>query len=135
MAEITDKEMKVLIKAQQGEMDAVPMYLALADAVKNKKDAQVFRQLAAEEGRHAAVFKALTKQTLQPKKMKAVALPLLYRLLGKKRLYPLIAQGEYAAVKTYQPVVERFPETASVRDDEKRHGDTVMALLENMEET
>lgn len=28
-------------------------------------------------------------------------------------------------------MVERFPETGSVRDDEKRHGDTVMALLDN----
>lgn len=135
MAEITDRDMKVLLKAQQGEMDAVPMYLALADAVADEQDARTFRQLAAEEGHHAAVFKALTNQTLQPKKLKAVALPLLYRLLGRKRLYPLIAQGEYAAVKTYQPVVERFPETSSVRDDEKRHGDTVMALLENVEES
>lgn len=131
MAGITDKEMKILLKSQQGEVDAVPMYLALAEVVKDEKDVRTFRQLAAEEGHHAAVFKALTKQTLKPKKLKAVALPLLYRLLGRKRLYPLIAQGEYSAVKTYKPVVERFPETASVRDDEKRHGDTVMALLDN----
>lgn len=131
MTEITNKEMKVLLKSQQGEVDAVPMYLALAEVVKDEKDAQTFRQLAAEEGHHAAVFKSLTKQTLAPKRLKAFALPKLYKLLGKKRLYPLIAQGEYAAVKTYKPVVERFPETASVRDDEKRHGDTVMALLDN----
>lgn len=131
MADITDKEMKILLKSQQGEVDAVPIYLALAEVVEDEKDARTFRQLAAEEGHHAAVFKALTKQTLAPKRLKAFALPKLYKLLGKKRLYPLIAQGEYAAVKTYQPVVERFPETASVRDDEKRHGDTVMALLDN----
>lgn len=135
MAEITDKEMKVLLKSQQGEVDAVPMYLALAEVVKDEKDARTFRQLAAEEGHHAAVFKSLTKQTLQPRRLKAVMLPKFYKMLGKKRLYPLIAQGEYAAVKTYQPVVERFPETASVRDDEKRHGDTVMALLNKVEET
>ena len=131
MAEITDREMKVLLKSQQGEVDAVPMYLALAEVVKDEKDARTFRQLAAEEGHHAAVFKALTGQTLAPKRLKAIALPGLYRLLGRKRLYPLIAQGEYAAVKTYQSVVERFPETAGVRDDEKRHGDTVMALLDH----
>ncbi len=50
MAAITDKEMKVLLKSQQGEMDAVPMYLALAEVVKDEKDARTFRQLAAEEG-------------------------------------------------------------------------------------
>jgi len=130
MTDITDKEMKVLLKSQQGEVDAVPMYLALAEVVEDEKDARTFRQLAAEEGHHATVFKSLTKQTLAPKRLKTVALPKLYKLPGKKRLYPLIAQGEYAAVKTYRPVVERFPETASVRDDEKRHGDLVMALLD-----
>ena len=78
------------------------MYLALAEVVEDEKDARTFRQLAAEEGHHAAVFKALTKQTLTPKKLKAVALPLLFRLLGRKRLYPLIVQGEYAAVPKYK---------------------------------
>ena len=44
-------------------------------------------------------------------------------------LYPAIAQGEYAAVKTYAPVAEKFPEVESVKNDEKRHGDTVKGLL------
>ena len=120
---------KTLLKAQQGELDAVLMYNALADAVKDKNDADTFRRLAAEEGGHAAVFRKLTNRTLRPKKTMAVMLPLLYRVLGKKVLYPLIAKGEYSAEKTYAPVVERFPEVQSVKDDEKRHGDTVMALL------
>ena len=44
-------------------------------------------------------------------------------------LYTAIAQGEYAAVKTYAPVAEKFPEVESVKNDEKRHGDTVKGLL------
>ena len=122
-------ERKTLLKAQQGELDAVLMYNALADAVKDKTDAETFRQLAAEEGRHAAVFKNLTNRTLQPKKTLATLLPILYKLLGRKRLYPIIAKFEYGAVDTYAPVAERFPEVQSVKDDEKRHGDTVNGLL------
>lgn len=45
-------------------------------------------------------------------------------------LYPAIAQGEYAAVKNYAPVAEKFPEVESVKNDEKRHGDTVKGLLQ-----
>ena len=122
-------ERKTLLKAQQGELDAVLMYNALADAVKDKTDAETFRRLAAEEGRHAAVFKNLTNRTLQPKKTLATLLPILYKLLGRKRLYPIIAKFEYGAVDTYAPVAERFPEVQSVKDDEKRHGDTVNGLL------
>ena len=122
-------EQKTLLKAQQGELDAVLMYNALADTVKSRSDAEAFRRLAAEEGKHAAVFRGLTDQALKPKKTLAILLPLLYRVMGRKRLYPLIAKFEYGAVDTYAPVVAKHPAVESVKGDEKRHGDTVMSLL------
>ncbi len=126
---ITVEERKVLLKSQQGELDAVKMYNALANVVKDSRDAEPFRQLAAEEGRHAAVFKAMTNEVLKPKNTKAVVIPILYRVIGEKRLYPIIARKEYDAVKKYEPVASRFPEVESVKNDEQRHGDTVLALL------
>ena len=130
MNPITDGEMKILLKAQQGELDAVLMYNALADTVKDPKDAETFRQLAKEEGGHAAVFRELSGTTLKERKTKAILVPLLYRCFGKKIVYPIIARKEYDAVKTYEPVVARFPSVQSVKDDEQRHGDTVKGLLD-----
>ena len=130
MNPITDEEMKTLMKAQQGELDAVLMYNALADTVKDPKDAETFRQLAKEEGGHAAVFRELSGKTVQGRKTKAILVPLLYRCFGKKIVYPIIARKEYDAVKTYEPVVARFPSVQSVKDDEQRHGDTVKGLLD-----
>ena len=127
---ISNEDMKILLKSQQGELDAVLMYNALADVVKDEKDAQAFRQLAAEEGHHAAVFKGLTEQNLKPKKTLATIVSLLYKILGKKKLYPIIAKGEYGAVNTYAPVAEKFPEVESVKNDEHRHGNIVTALLD-----
>ena len=109
MNPITDEEMKTLMKAQQGELDAVLMYNALADTVKDPKDAETFRQLAKEESGHAAVFRELSGTTLKGRKTKAILVPLLYRCLGKKIVYPIIAKKEYDAVKTYEPVIARFP--------------------------
>ena len=126
---MTEKERKFLLKSQQGEMNAVLAYKALADKVKSPEEAVVFRQLAAEEGHHAAVLRGLTKQVLKPKKTMAFILTLLYTIIGRKRLYKIIAQGEYAAIEKYQPFAERFPEMESVKNDEKRHGDIVMGLL------
>lgn len=126
---ISQEEMRVLLRAQQGEVDAVKMYLALAKTVKNARDVRTFEQLAAEEGRHAAVFKARTNRVVEPKNTKAILLPLLYRVLGRKRVYPLIAKGEYDAVEKYRPIIGRYPEVESVMNDEQRHGDTVLALL------
>ena len=125
----SDNDRKILLKSQQGELDAVLMYQALAEVVKDTKDADTFRKLAAEEGHHAAVFHGLTNENLKPKKTLAILMPILYKIIGKKRLYPLIAKGEYAAAENHAPVVEKFPVIESVRKDETRHGDTVASLL------
>lgn len=126
---ISKKDMKILLKSQQGELDAVLMYRTLANVVKDKNDAETFKKLAAEEGHHAAVFHGLTQENLKPKKTLAVFMPILYRLIGKKHLYPLIIKGEYKAADNYAPVAEKFPEIESVKKDEKRHGDIVANLL------
>lgn len=131
MTDLSDRGMKTLLRAQQGELDAVLMYNALARKVKNPHDRETFLQLAAEEGHHGAVFHALTGETLQPKKTKAILLPVLYTCLGRKLLYPQIAKREYAAFDTYAPVAARFPTVESVRHDEKRHGDMLMSLLKS----
>lgn len=117
-----------LLRSQQGELNAVLMYQRLAKVVKTDKERETFLQLAKEEGRHASVFHAYTREALKPKKTMAVIMPFLYRLLGKKRLYKLIAKGEYAAVG-YEHLIADFPEVESVKNDEKRHGDIVLGLL------
>lgn len=128
---MTEKQWKALLKAQQGELDAVAMYLALAKKAKDTHDAETFRQLAAEEGRHASVFHGYTGRVLRPKHTKAILLPILYAVIGREKLYPIIADGEYQAVKKYEALVGEFENVRSVQADEQRHGDTVLALLKN----
>ena len=127
---MTPKQYKELLRSQQGETNAVLMYKRLAQVVKTERERETFLQLAREEGRHASVFHAYTKQTLKPQKTMSVVLPLLYRLLGKTRLYRMIAKGEYDAAVGYEHLIADFPEVESVRNDEKRHGDIVSALLD-----
>lgn len=127
---MTPKQYKELLRSQQGETNAVLMYKRLAQVVKTEREREAFLQLAREEGRHASVFHAYTKQTLKPQKTMSVILPLLYRLLGKRWLYRLIAKGEYDAAVGYEHLIADFPEVESVKNDEQRHGDIVSALLD-----
>lgn len=127
---MTEDQRKELLRSQQGELDAVLMYQRLAKVVKTEKERDTFLQLAKEEGRHASVFHAYTKEVLKPKKTMARIMPLLYHLLGRKRLYRMIAKGEYDAAVGYEHLIADFPEVENVRNDEKRHGDIVSALLE-----
>ena len=57
----------------------------------------------------------------------------LYRILGKRILYPFIAKFEYNAIPKYEKMMEKYPEVEGVKNDEKRHGDTVRSLLKNGE--
>ena len=124
------EQFKELLRSQQGELNAVLMYQRLAKVVKTEKERDAFLQLVKEEGRHASVFHAYTKEALKPKTTMAVIMPLLYRILGKKRLYKLIAKGEYDAAVGYEHLIADFPDVESVKNDEKRHGDIVSGLLD-----
>lgn len=130
---MTEERRRELIKAQQGELDGVATYLMLADTVHNASDRDAFKKLAADEGRHASVFKKYTGEILTPGKLQARAVVILYHILGKRALYPLIARSEYAAIPGYEELEKEFPEVESVKNDEQRHGDTLKALLDNGE--
>ncbi len=128
---ISQEEREKLLSAQQGEMDGVETYLTLAKVVQNKTDAETFKKLAADEGRHAAVFRKYTGETLKAKKGQAIAAVLAYRILGKKLAYPIIAHFEYSAISGYEKMVKDYPEVETVKNDEKRHGNILKSLAKN----
>lgn len=132
--DITPDQMKTLVKAQQGEMDAVMMYERLADKVSDEKDAAAFRRLAGDEARHAEVFRKYTGKELKPNPAKAIAVPAMYRLIGKEKTYTIIADGEYEAADKYKHIISDFPEVEQVMNDETHHGDAVIGLIGRSEE-
>lgn len=119
---------KVLLKAQQGELDAVLMYQKVAQRIDDPELRRLILDTAADEGRHAAVFRALTGVNLRPKKLKSIVVPCLMVILGKRKAFQIMAKGEYDAVETYKPVVEKYETVRSVQQDEKKHGDRMMDI-------
>ena len=65
---MTDRDKEMILKSQQGELDGVETYKMLAEVVHNEDDVKAFKELAADEGRHAAVFKKYTGEVLKPNK-------------------------------------------------------------------
>lgn len=126
---LTKPQKKILLAAQQGEVDAVLMYEKLAEVVKDEDDKKAFIRLASDEARHAEVFFRYTGKTLKANPTKAIVIPNLYRTIGREKLYPIIAKGEYDAADKYKNIVADFPEVETVMNDETHHGDAVMGLL------
>ena len=132
-AGISKGQMKALLKAQQGEEDAVLMYQKLASAVRDEKDRKAFLRLADDEARHAGVFQAYTGRSVKADPAKSILIPMLYKTIGGEKLYPIIAKGEYDAADKYKGIVADFPEAETVMKDEIHHGDAVMDLLKSVE--
>ena len=128
-AGITMDQMDALVTAQQGEEDAVYMYEQLAEVVRDEADREAFLRLAGDEKRHSDVFRKYTCMDVKANPAKGILVPMMYRVLGKKKVYPIIAKGEYDAAEKYKHIIEDFPEVVEVMNDEVHHGDAVKGLL------
>ena len=126
---LTKKQMEECLTAQQGELDAVYLYEKLAKRVKDEADKKAFTRLAGDEARHAEVFRKYTNKDLKPKITKGLVVPLMYSILGKKKVVPVIAKAEYDAADKYKHLLSDFPEIETVMNDEVHHGDAVKGLL------
>lgn len=122
MKEITKED---LLKAQQGEINAVILYQKMANRV--AKDNQPIREkllgLASDEGRHASMLKKLTGEVLQPTSTLANMVVCLSYILGIKRTLLIMAKAEHKALETYKPFVAQYPELEPMRLDEGRKDD------------
>ena len=128
-AGITMDQMDALVTAQQGEEDAVYMYEQLAKVVRDEADREAFLRLAGDEKRHSDVFRKYTCMDVKANPAKGILVPMMYRVLGKKKVYPIIAKGEYDAAEKYKHIIDDFPEVVEVMNDEVHHGDAVKGLL------
>ncbi|MBQ8994190.1 MAG: rubrerythrin [Oscillospiraceae bacterium] len=118
-----------LLIAQQSELDAALMYLALAKKAKVQKDADTFRQIAADKKKHSEVFRSMTNTELKPNRKRAILIWVLYKLLGRKGLYPVLAVAEYRAHQRYDELARRYNSVRLVWNEQKKHGDKIVKLL------
>lgn len=124
------KEQKIkLLKSQQGELNAVLIYQRLAKITKHKKGKEVFSEIAADEGKHAAILKSYTNEILKPKGTKAKLVGFLYKLLGHNFVIGLLEKGELKSIDNYKPLKDEFPKIQQIIEDELRHAEMAKSLL------
>ena len=63
---MTEEQKLQLVKSQQGELNALLIYKRLAKITKHPKGNEVFSEIAADEGRHAAILRSYTNEVLKP---------------------------------------------------------------------
>jgi rubrerythrin len=126
---MTSQQKEKLLKLQQGELNAVLIYQRLAKITQHEKGKEVFLKIAADEGKHAAILRSYTQETLKPKATKAILVGILYQLLGHNYVINLLEKGEIASLKYYKPLKDDFPKIQQIMDEELVHAEMAKSLL------
>ncbi|WP_425449140.1 ferritin family protein [Dethiothermospora halolimnae] len=127
--DITKSDRKQLIKAQQGELDAVLLYKRLAKVIKETKYKETFLKIAADEGKHAGILKNYTMEKLKPKKTKAIVITRLYKIFGLNLTLNLLEKGELKAAKGYISLVDKFPNIKLIIEEEESHRSLIKDMV------
>jgi rubrerythrin len=128
LRDIKAEDKKQLIKAQQGELDAVILYRRLAQEMKDTNNRETFLKIAADEGKHAGILRKYTGENLSPKNLKAIVVITIYKVFGLKFTIKMLSKGEFKAAKEYYLLAEDFPSIKEIIKDEELHG----KLMENI---
>ena len=118
-----------LRKLQQSELNSEYMYLTLARKTDVLKDREALLRIAKQKARHSEIYKCLTNEEMRAKKKRAVLASALYKLFGKKGLYPMIAFLEYRAHFRTGDLARKFSSIREIWNDQKRHGDMLAKLV------
>ncbi len=127
--EIKEKDKNQLIKAQQGELDAVVLYRKLSVMTKEIKNKEIFLKIAADEGKHASILRRYTGEKLEPKHFKTLIVTIIYKVFGEKYLLKTIGKGEFKAAKNYLSLVMKYPDIQVIIDDEYLHGNLISKMM------
>lgn len=115
---------------QRTEITEHHIYKRLARVVKSPENAAILNQIAEDELRHYEGWKKYSGQEVKPDWFKMWFYYLVSRVFGFTFGVKLMEQGEEAAQKNYAAVVEIIPEAAKFQEEEDRHEQQLIGMLD-----
>ena len=116
---------EVLLKLQQGELDAVLVYRKLAELASSEEEKNVLLSIAADEGRHASII----REFLKPCNKSSEEIEAAYKNLGKEKVFEMLINAEINGGPVYEKLGEEFPRLKEIAKDEIKHGNLLKGLI------
>lgn len=120
---------KAVLKSQRDEETGAKVYDFMARREKDADNRAVLSRMSADEKSHAAYWQGISSQAVKADRGKVLWLKLLSRVLGYTFVLKRIAADEKQAVQGYEALCQAIPDAQRVQDDEKRHEDELIAML------
>ena len=129
MTDLDTHVRNLLLDFQREEITEHHVYAKLARR-SSGKNREVLQQISDEELGHYRTWKKYTGEEVKPNWLKVRFYSLLQRLFGLTFAVKLMEMGEVHAQDDYQKIVNQFPETAGIVNDEDRHEKYLLDLIE-----
>ena len=115
---------------QQAETTEAEVYRRIAAHTKDEGNRATLLRIADEEAHHAELWSTYTGETMKPQSGKVLRYVLLARVLGFTFAVKLMEKGEERAQVSYDELAKEAPEALAIRDDEERHEQVLLAMLD-----
>lgn len=126
-----NKHIDVLRAQLQNELTESIIYARLSELEKNEKNRAILKNISADEAAHARVIAHILGFEGQTAKFKAKWTVFLARIFGLTFILKLMERGEDNASKTYREILESYPQLARIAEDEDRHENELIEMLDD----
>ncbi|MCR4400465.1 MAG: VIT1/CCC1 family protein, partial [Syntrophomonadaceae bacterium] len=127
---LSGETLKALRAMQRNELTESIIYRRIAARVSSPADRQVLERMADEELAHCRRWEEYTGSRPASDRRKVAWYGLLARLLGYTFVLKLMENGERKAQTGYAAIARQLPEAQAVMEDEERHEQHLLQLLD-----
>lgn len=126
---VSAKHEEILVSQLRNELTEAAVYARLAELDKDGKNREILAGISADESAHARVISGILSQTVKPSAFKVAWMVACARIFGLTFVLKLMERGENSAGRTYREIASSYPQLASIADDEDRHENELIGLL------
>lgn len=119
-----------LLRAQKNEITEYHIYTKLSERTDDPHNRQVLKRIAAEELKHYGVWRGHTGEEIKPDRLKIWFFYWLCRIFGLTFGIKLMEKGEDLAQIEYSEIAGQIADARQILDDEKRHEQEIIDLLD-----
>jgi vacuolar iron transporter family protein len=125
-----EKYKKIALSAQKVEITEHHIYLRIAEHSKDKKNADVLRQIGMQELAHAKFWESKTGVEVKPNNWKIIRTVFLARILGLSFVLKQMEKNEGTGSRLYSDISDIFPETMRFSEEEGVHEKEILNMLD-----
>lgn len=122
---------KTLQRQLVNELTESEIYCRFAALQKNEKNRRILENIARDEAAHARLIADILGENGTPNRFAAARVVFNARVFGLTFALKLMEKGENAASRTYKAVLDEFPQLAKIAEDEDRHENELIGILDD----